>query len=187
VSRSANDPGGFAKSAGGATARGIALIAVAVVLGFVLLSSGLDDDTTVEAGSAENATTTTVAEGGTDGSTPGSTTATTSATPKPPNEVRVLVANGSGVQGAAGTMNDAIKAKGYIGLDPKNAAGNVPTTVVYFAEGYQREAAAVATAIGADPATVQAMPNPPPLEDPAALQDANVLIVLGPDLAQPGA
>jgi hypothetical protein len=45
----------------------------------------------------------------------------------------------------------------------------------------------VATAIGADPATVQALPNPPPLEDPATLQEANVLIVLGPDLAGGGA
>lgn len=190
MSRSTNDPGGgFAKSTGTAAFRGIALIAVAVVLGFVLLSSGLDDDgTSVEAGGTDRTTTTTTtAAGGTDGTAPEGTTDTTSAVPKPPNEVRVLVANGSGVQGAAGTLNDAIKAKGYIGLDPKNAAAKVPATVVYFAEGFQREAAAVATAIGADPAAIQPLPNPPPLEDPATLQDANVLIVLGPDVAQPGA
>jgi hypothetical protein len=186
VSRSANDPGGgFARSTGTAAMRGIALIAVAVVIGFVLLSSGLDDEDGVGVAAGDRETTTTTAATGT-GGTGGGTTSTTSAVPKPPNEVRVLVANGSGVQGAAGTMNEQLKAKGYIGLDPKNAAGNVPTTIVYYAEGFQREAAAVAQALGADPTTVQALPDPPPLEDPSGLQDANVLIVLGPDLARPG-
>ena len=184
MSRSSRDPGGgFARSTGTAAMRGFALIAVAVVVGFVLLSSGLDDDgSAVSAGDRTTTTTATTVEDG-EGTT-GSTTATTSAVPKPPNEVRVLVANASGVQGAAGTLNEQLKAKGYIGLDPKNAAGNVATTIVYFVEGFQREAAAVATAIGTDPATVQALPNPPPLEDPGAFQDAHVLIVLGPDVAK---
>ena len=167
--------------------RGIALIAVAVVIGFVLLSSGLDDDGVDVAAGDRDTTTTTAADDGTGTTAGGGTTATTSAVPKPPNEVRVLVANGSGVQGAAGTLNEQLKAKGYIGLDPKNAAKTVPATIVYFAEGFQREAAAVAQAIGADPTTVQALPNPPPIEDPAQFQDANVLIVLGPDLARPSA
>lgn len=183
MSRSSQDPGGgFARSTGTAAVRGFALIAVAVVVGFVLLSSGLDDDGTPVSANDTTTTTTTAADGE---DATGSTTPTTSATPKPANEVRVLVANGSGVQGAATTLNDQLKAKGYIGLDPKNAAGNVPATIVYFTEGFQREAAAVATAIGADATTVQALPNPPPLEDPAGFQDAHVLIVLGPDLARP--
>lgn len=194
MSRSSQDPGGgFGRSAGTAAMRGFALIGVAVVLGFVLLSSGLDDDDSVQAGSNRTTTTTTTATGettdptGTDATDPEGTTGTTSAVPLPPNEVRVLVANGSGVSGAAGTMNEQLKSRGYVGLDPKNASGNVPSTVVYFAEGFQREAAAVATAIGADPAAaVQPMPNPPPLEDPATLQEAHVLIVLGPDLARSG-
>jgi hypothetical protein len=182
MSRSQND-GSFVRTTGTAAMRGIVLIAVAVVVGFVLLSSGLDDDGEEVSAVGEEETTTTTAEDGSTGTT-ASTTATTSAVPKPPNEVRVLVANGSGVAGAAGTLAEQLAAKNYIGLEPKNAAQNVPTTIVYFAEGFQREAAAVATAIGADPATVQAMPNPPPVA-PGDLQDAHVIVVLGPDLASP--
>jgi hypothetical protein len=186
------DDGSFARSAGGAAFRGALLIALAVVIGVVLLTKAVDSDAgTVETGDGGDnnnpAPATTEAPGTTTGGGSGGTVSTTSTTlgpPKPANEITVLVANGSGVQGAASAMSDQLKAAGYKVPEPDNAKGNVQATVVYYAPGFQREAATLAESIGANPATVQAMPNPVPTED-GDLRGAQIAVVLGPDLARP--
>jgi hypothetical protein len=65
-------------------------------------------------------------------------------------------------------------------LDPGDAATKIPATQVFFTPGFEREAAAVALAAGA-PATLipAALPTPPPGEVGAA----NVVLVIGADLA----
>lgn len=171
--RHAAEDGSFARSAGGAVVRGAALVAVAVLIGVLLLARGLDGDDLVPASDGDG-------DEQTVGTSPGGTSSTTATTatagPRTPGEVRVLVANGSGVAGAAGRRTDELAAAGYATLEPANAAP-VPTTQVLFAEGYEADAAAVATAVGAAPGAVQPLPDPPPV-DPA---DANVVVVLGPD------
>jgi hypothetical protein len=92
----------------------------------------------------------------------------------------VLVANASGVQGAAGNQATAIQQGGYQVLPAANAPQNVEATQVLAIAGYEAEAAALATAIGAPPESVAPMPDPPPLD----LAGAHLLVVLGPDLAQ---
>lgn len=172
--RHAADDGSFARSAGGAVARGAALVAVAVLIGVLLLARGLDSGELVTTGD----------DGGEEsqppGSTPGGTGSTTTSTAAPavrqPSEVRVLVANGSGVAGAAGRRTETLATAGYATLEPANAAP-VPATQVLHVEGYEAEAAAVATALGASPGAVQPLPDPPPV-DPL---DANVVVVLGQD------
>ena len=183
------DDGSFARSAGGAAFRGALLIALAVVIGVVLLTKAVDSDSgTVETGDGGNdnpAPVTTDAPDTTASTSGGAgTTSTTLGPPKPPNEVTVMVANGSGVQGAAGALSEQLKAAGYRVAEEDNAKGNVQATVVYYAPGFQREAATMAESIGANPATVQAMPNPVPTED-GDLRGSQILVVLGPDLARP--
>lgn len=163
----------------GSVARGVVLVAVAVVIGLLLLR---DDDAgrtqvavgTEGAGQSDDGD----GAGGDDDSTASSTT-TTTAPLREPSEVKVLVANGSGTDGAAGGATDALEALGYVTGTPANAE-RVPSTVVYFTEGYEREAEALAEAIGAPPTSVTPMPAVAPVDD---LQLANVLVVLGPDLA----
>ena len=75
------------------------------------------------------------------------------AAPRPPADVKVLVANGSGVNGAAGAQTTELEALGYVTASPTDAE-RVTATVVYFTDTYQPEAEALATAIGADPAAV---------------------------------
>jgi LytR cell envelope-related transcriptional attenuator len=160
--------------------RGIVLVAVAAVLGFFLLraiddtgggSSVATDDGTGGDATAEGSDTT---EGATDTTAPPE--------PRPPAEVVVLVANGSGVSGAAAEQATALQGGGYNVLEPTNAPANVDATEVWATEGYEPEAAALAASIGAPEGAVQPMPDPPPME----LQGAHVLLVLGPDLASGG-
>jgi hypothetical protein len=155
----------------GGSVRGALLVAIAVVIGLVLIRSGLDTDQALSAGDGGSGTTTTEED---------ATTTTVAA--RPPAEVTVLVANGSGVDGAAARLTATIASQGYATATETNSE-RVPNTTVYFVEGYDREAAALAQALSpnAAPATAP-MPAPPPVTD---LAGAQVLVVLGPDLAPP--
>lgn len=160
----------------GSVVRGAILVAVAVVIGVLLLRD--DDPATTQvavgsdtAGEIEDGT----VEPDTD---PEVTTTTTTAAPRDAAEVKVLVANGSGTDGAAGGTTDALGALGYVTATPTNA-DRVEATIVYFTTGFQAEAEALAAAIGAAPESVTAMPAVAPVDD---LQLANVLVHLGPDL-----
>jgi hypothetical protein len=95
--------------------------------------------------------------------------------------VKVFVANGAGIQGAAGKAVETLTPLGYVAV-AGNSPNRVQTTTVYYTEGYQAEAQGVAAALGAPAASVQPMPTPPPIAD---IQGAQVLVVLGPDVAKP--
>ena len=106
----------------------------------------------------------------------------TDATLHPAAEVRVLVANGTNVAGAAGDYKDNLVASaGYNGLPAANATnqGQVTATLVHYEEGYGVDARQIASTIGAAAENVLPMPESPPVAD---LADAHVLIVLGTDV-----
>jgi hypothetical protein len=160
----------------GSPAKGAILVVVALLIGFALLR---DDDTSsaeLAIGAADDPAVVVEDPADTDSTT------TTTAAPRPPAEVKVLVANGSDVTGAAGAQTDALEALGYVTADPTNAQP-VPATVVYHTVGYEAEAAALADVIGAGPDAVQPLPTPAPVGD---MQLSNVLVVVGPDLATAG-
>jgi len=165
----------------GSVARGAILVAVAVVIGVLLLRDDDSATTQVAVGSDTAADVDDDEGSGDDEGTDTSTTTTTAAL-RPAAEIKVLVANGSSVNGAAGATTDSLEALGYVTATPTNAE-RVPATVVYFTEGYQPEAQALAAAIGAPPTSVTPMPAVAPVDD---LQLANVLVVVGPELASGG-
>ncbi len=175
--RHAAGDGSFGRSAGMAAGRGAAVLVVAVVIGIVLLNKVDDPVRQVSAG------------GG--GSTTEETTTTTVVTPvpttlpaRPPAEVKVLSANGTKVNGAAGKTRDALKALGYNVLSPIEAKRPVEASVVFFTPGFDREAQTVAQALKLQPTSVQPLPaaDALPVSD---LRGANVVAVVGPDLAKP--
>ncbi|HEY2999937.1 MAG TPA: LytR C-terminal domain-containing protein [Acidimicrobiales bacterium] len=156
--------------------RGVVLVAVAVVLGFFILRA-LDntgaDVGSVDAGqSGSSAAPTTGAPAGSD---------TTAPAARPPGEVIVLVANASGVQGAAAKQTEALVAAGY----QTAPAGNAPpgldldATQIMATPGFEADAAKLATDLG-KPDAVQPLTDPPPVD----LGGANILVILGRDLAQ---
>jgi hypothetical protein len=169
-------------------ARGAVLVVVAVLVGLFLLRNGLDtsevvtasrDDSSSDSGDTSDGG----ADEGSDEATDDGTETTEDTTPaaRPPAEVPTIVLNGSGVSGAAGSYSEVLASLGYQLTKPTggNAATNVPSTQVLYAEGFEQEAMAVAVAIGA-PSLVPALLTEP---SPGDIVGASVVVVLGPDLA----
>jgi hypothetical protein len=159
--------------------RAVGLIAVAVVIGVILLHHNRPSATTTV---AVHPTTTTVHPSSATTTTPPASTAV----PRPPASIKVQVANGTvagggGSQHLAGTVSTRLHGQGYDTLAAINATQNVTASIVYFQPGYQREAAVLAQALALPASAVQAMPAQPPV---TSLNGANILVVAGPDLAQ---
>lgn len=153
--------------------RGALLIAVAVLLGAGLLANGFRDEKVTNTGGS---TPTTQRGSGTT-----ETTASTVPVAHDPAQVKVLPLNGSGKQGVAGQASELLKAANYTLLEAGNAAGSTLTaSIVYFAPGYDADAAAIAAKLGLPAGAAQPLPSPAPaaVGDPG---DANVIVVIGTD------
>jgi hypothetical protein len=156
---------------------GVVLIAVAVLIGLVLLLKGFSqEDGLISTEAADtDGTTSTTAEPGTGEI---ADTTTTTAVANPPAQVAVLIANGSGTTGVAATNADRLQTAGYTTVETTNAP-TTSTTAVYYVSGAEADAQAVASALGLGTSTVMAMPTPPPVQ----LGAATVLVVIGSDRA----
>ncbi|HEX9683826.1 MAG TPA: LytR C-terminal domain-containing protein [Acidimicrobiales bacterium] len=183
------DDGSFSRSAGGAAVRGTALIAAAVLVGFLLLNA--NDDPAPSTGVAASATTTPTddgeaapaedeGEGEAEGEGEGDAEQPAAAEPRPPGEVKVLVANGSDVKGAAGKVSDQLKTKGYNVLSATNTTSPASSAAVYYGAGFQAEARLVALELGVAVERVLPLPTPSPVDD---ARGTNVLVVLDNALA----
>lgn len=174
--RRAPEGSGFGRSAGGAAARGTALIAVAVLIGLFLLNENDQPApfSNVTSDGTAVATTTTTAPG---------VTATTAPALRPKGQVKVLVANGSTVAGAGSKMSNRLQVAGYNTLSATNTKQPATAAAIYYAAGYAADAKALATSLGLGAAAVQPMPTPLPINS-ADLRGAHVLVILDAALAQ---
>jgi hypothetical protein len=177
-----------------AAVRGGLLIAVAVVIGLLLLWRAHDDDS--GAAQSETVTTPTTTPGAASDTTvpPGETTAAPGATTVPPtatthvpNTVPVLVANGSGTKGGAGAVTQKLIPYGYATKPAADADQLYEKSKIYYREGYAEDARAIATNLGV-PAPVdtiiEAMPATPPVRGTNGTtnaQQAQVIVLLGTD------
>jgi hypothetical protein len=100
-----------------------------------------------------------------------------------PADIKLLVANGVGVNGAAAKVAGRLQPVGYQMLKPGNTTTKMTASQVQYAEGYATDAQAVATALGLPSAGVVAMPTPASISD---LQGANIVVIVGNDLAATG-
>lgn len=158
----------------GSAIKGIILVVVAVLVGLLLLRDDGASTAQVAVGAGDDPTEPS------DGTTTSSSS--TTAAPRPPAEVKVLVANGSGVDRAAGALTEDLRAQGYVTANPDNSE-RVTATVIHYTDGYQAEAEKLAGEIGAPTSAVSMIPTPAPVTD---LQLSNLLVILGPDLATSG-
>jgi len=186
VNRQANRNAGGGAAGGGnsAGARGAILLALAAVLGIVLLQA-FDTDGSgvgVEAGGTPSPTSS--PGSGSTGNGSGSTVPTiptSTTTPgRTPAEVTVLVANGTGIKGLGSQTADSLKVLGYTTLAAVDATKALDTTTVQHAEGYQTEARAIALTLGLQTTAVL------PLNSPAVpdAQGANIFVLLGAEAAR---
>lgn len=183
--------GGFGRSAGTSAARGVAVIAVAVIVGLLLMRQGLGERSVVAAETSD--VTTAENSDGNDANivTDDTTVSTepeveepTPTTPppvvRPPAEVKVLVVNGTaGIKGVAKRGADLVSGQGYVAADPKNADIDGASVILYI-EGYEADARALATVFGVDPNAV-VQPFDPATSPIADTQGANLIVRVGND------
>ncbi len=224
----AADDGSLARSTGGAAARGAMLIAVALIIGLLLMAFALDDPQTDLSTAASNTETDTGADAGgddgdgtadadaaagvdddpsvdlvdpgdgtiEDGGTPAvipeddTTTETIPEDPapgvtSPPSEINVLIANGTGAAGVAGSVADTLKAQAYIAN-----VSNAPSTaeaIIYYRVGFDNDARAIASLLGSPPDIITPAPDDGTIAVSAeAVSDgrlaaAQVIVIIGAD------
>jgi LytR cell envelope-related transcriptional attenuator len=96
----------------------------------------------------------------------------------------VLVANSSHQNGVAKTLSTALEGQQFTMVAPTNGAEKLEATKIQYKDGdaaAEAVARSVAQLMGV--ATVEIMPTPVALSDPATLLDATVLVLLGDDKA----
>ncbi len=204
--RYAASDGSFAKSAGGAAARGGVLIGIAVLIGFFLLWQGFDGgdadadtatgDTpaTVPGDEADPAVTVpgdeadpevTVPGDETDPAVTAPTTTTDTVVVDDPSSVSVVILNGTGESGLASERGEALGAVGYTWTAANAAGVPVDLSKVYYIDGFRDEANAVAEALAGGAGLVElAPPDPTTLATESGAEEvaaADVIVVLGAD------
>ncbi|HVL05904.1 MAG TPA: LytR C-terminal domain-containing protein [Acidimicrobiales bacterium] len=176
--------GGAGGPAGNAGARGALLLAVAVILGIVLLQqfdtpsvpSGQVSATSVPDDDETTSTTRPV------GLTTVPQTTTTAGRARPKAEVKVLVANGAGVRGLGASTTNSLRERGYTDIaTPTDATTSVERTAIQYVEGYEAEARELAGVLSL-PATVITRLASPPVAA-ADIADAKLLVILGTDVS----
>jgi hypothetical protein len=173
-----------------AAMRGYAVIAVTLIVGAVIFWKGLQGNTASTVDASKTTTTLAASVSTIDRNAAPSTTrpeqGTTvppaaPSTSVPPASLKVMVANGvDPAQTIAGPAASTLKAADYgiagtVDLTPSGLAASA----VYYNDGYQGDATAVAKELGISSSAVQPMPAQPP----TSLNGANVLVVIGKDKA----
>lgn len=166
--------GSFGRSAGVAAGRAAMLLGVAVLLGLLLLN-------TTDAEGPRVTTRTTL--DGSDPTVPGSEDDPLDTLPaaRPPGEVKVLSANATRTEGAGAKVTERLRLAGYNVVPPTDAPRQ-DATVIHFTPGYEVEAQVIAEALGVPLTSVRPLPTPAPIPD---LRDAHVVVLVGPELANP--
>lgn len=184
--------------------KGVILILVVIAMGIFALSEGFEDDSIQQASQlsqtsqaeqqsqeeneeeVSNDSSSDEISGSEEGSEDSTVTSEESSgvtqVLHPPAEVRVLVANGTEVTGAAGaTLDTLVASEGYNGVQAVNDNSEevIAITYVYYSQGYELDALNVALIINAKSESVLPMPLELPIDD---LLDANVLVHVGADL-----
>jgi hypothetical protein len=108
-----------------------------------------------------------------------STHSATTTTTIPPGRVSVLVANASGITGAAADISTELQASGWDMLPPVNASANVTSSNVYYVAGFQHQATSIAASLHLPPTAVAPYTTAAPI---SSIGTAEVVVVAGPDL-----
>lgn len=162
--------------------RGIVIVVAAGLLGLFLLARGGTTGLVSHDGSTPSGGHVTSTTGNVPTIAPAPTTVAPSAT-KAPADVSVAVFNATGgaVTNAAGDAKAKLTPLGYNQISIADAPQAEKASAVYYADGYQANAQAIAGALGFDPGSVKAAAGAP--NSPGAGQGASVVVVIGTDTA----
>lgn len=166
-------------------AAGLVVPALVVLAGCSMSRSVTPPTTTTTTTTLAPTTTTSTTTSTTTTSTSTTTSTTTTTIPTITEGAVVLVANASGIDGAAARLSDQLGQLGFHMARATNAAGNeasLATSKVYFLPAGEAVARSVARKMGNLP--LFPMPTPAWITGgTAALGDATVLVMLGSDIA----
>lgn len=174
-----NQPGrSTGSSTGTQTGKAVLVIAVVVVVGWLVLLKSTPSSHVASTTSTTHATTTV---------RPATPPTTAAAALIPPSSIKLQVLNGVLTGSLAGQWSAKLKANpGYDTLPALNATKRVAASQIYIVTpGLQREANALAVAVGL-PVTAVVTTVPPPATAPiptGVATTANLVLVIGPDLA----
>jgi hypothetical protein len=157
----------------------VLVIAVVILVGWLVLAKTPGSTHAASTPTTHHRTTSTTAH-------PASP-ATTQAPLIPPASIKLQVLNGLLTGSLAGQWSAKLRANpGYNTLTPDNATAKVAASEIYIlTPGYQREANALAVAVGL-PVTAVNLSVPAPATAPIPPTErttANLVLVIGPDLA----
>lgn len=172
--------------------RAIGLVALAIMIGILLLVVVDSDNSYQNQESASQvAPTTTVATSNQGNQTNESSTTTTAQVSgtKKPAQVSVVALNGSSMSGVATSVSNAIGELGYKMLSPGNDSSTANGTVVYYKAGFEKDAKQLSTnvipgilddlEISQDVTTEQFPSSAPTDWDQDNLVGANIVVVVG--------
>lgn len=164
-------------------ARGAVLVVIAAVLGFLVLRGAADvTQTPIAAAGAVTAPTPTSVEVSPDDTVPVTTPTVVvdASQARPNNQVSVLVANGTDVSGQASRLTSALRNKGFLTREPRNADSQAASTIFY-RPGFAAEATIVRSVLGGS-TPIAPMPEPDPiLGEGIDLAPVDVLVLVGAD------
>ncbi len=156
---------------------GIVLVGAAVFLILYLVADGPEADPTTSAASTDSTSTTspdttsTSQQPSTTSTTQATTTTSSTVPVRAPGEVRVLVLNSVGINGAAGRMTDRLDEAGYQTLTPDDFQPEQDPSRIWFREGFSAEANLLLDFIPG--ALVEVLP------DESVGEGADIVMVLG--------
>ncbi len=157
--------------------RGALLIAIAVLVGVVLLGQGFDSGFLPSDDGGTDVVTDDSGEDDPDDGDASETTTVQTPVTHAPQGVRVQVLNGGGPSGSAAAATTTLGTAGFVTVDASDTA-DIPATAVLYAEGFQADAQVVAATISSS-AQPQPMGDAPPAPiEPGAV---DVVVILGPD------
>jgi hypothetical protein len=160
-------------------ARGVALIVAAVLLGVILLKATDSPEPFAAVDTGDDQETPSSIVTNPEDDETDDTTDSTAAVAHNPAEVTVLVANGAGIDGLASRISESLQAANYVLAAPGNTKAPADASAVYYAAGYEADAAAIAALLSPPPSTAP-LPDPPPVDD---MKGAQILVVAAADLA----
>lgn len=164
-------------------ARGAILVVIAAVLGFLVLRGSADiTQTPITVASGGAVPTPTLVEVSPEDTVPVTTPTVVvdASQARPNNQVSVLVANGTDVSGQASRLTSALRNKGFLTREPRNADDQAASTIFY-RPGFAAEATIVRSVLGGS-TPIAPMPEPDPiLGEGIDLAPVDVLVLVGAD------
>jgi len=161
--------------------RGLAIVIAAVVIGIVLLPSATRAPLAASARTT-TPTTTAASAGRPAGHGHGhhGTTSTSTTTTVAPASIHVLVANATSTNGVAGAVTRFLASKGFSTLTATNALLKVTASQIYTVGGATADTSSVAAALSLPATSTEPAAAAAPV---ASTTGANVVVIVGPDLA----